>query len=338
MDVTTSHATVVAGVAARLAAAGLPAPHAEARWLVEHVLREAGRADDGPAPGPAGPVPDGAEVEAPTPGADPLLERLEPLVARLEPLVARRLAHEPLQLVLGRWPFRTIELELVPGVFVPRPETEVVAGVAIDHARRLGPGAIVAEPCTGTGAIAASLLAELDDVQVYATDRSAAAASLARRNLAAVTPGERSSRWHVLEGDLLAPLPARLRGRLDLLVANPPYLPDTDLAHLPPEVARHDPPAALFGGTDGHEVVVRLLALAGQWLRPGGVVVLEIDERRGAQACDAARGAGLAEAHLVPDLAGRDRAVVATVPAAPVATSRLLAMTEAPTTPPQRRP
>ena len=312
MDVTSSHATVVAAVAARLTAAGVPAAHAEARWLVEHALRDAS-----------------------PPGATPAQDLLE---VRLEALVERRLAHEPLQLVLGRWPFRTVELELVPGVFVPRRETEVVAGVAIDHARRLGPGAVVAEPCTGTGAITASLLAELDDVEVYATDRSPAAVAVARRNVAAVTRAGPSPRAHVMEGDLLAPLPARLRGRLDLLVANPPYLPSGDLEHLAPEVAEHDPPAALFGGLDGHEVVDRLLAAAARWLRPGGVVVLEIDDRRGEEACDAARAAGLGAVHLVADLTGRDRVVVATAAAATGTTSRLAAMTDAASTSPPRRP
>lgn len=302
---------MVAAVAARLSAAGVPGAHAEARWLVEHVLRGMPAPRGAPTGGGGGVAP--GPVPGQRPAAEPVATQVEAL---LEALVLRRLAGEPLQLVLGRWPFRTVELELVPGVFVPRPETEVVAGVAIDHARRLGPGALVAEPCTGTGAIAASLLAEVDDVEVYATDRSPAAVALARRNLAAVTQGALRPRAHVLQGDLLAPLPRRLCGRLDLLVANPPYLPCGDLEQLAPEVAEHDPPAALFGGVDGHEVVDRLLAAAGTWVRPGGVVVLEIDDRRGEQACDAARAAGLEGVHLVADLAGRDRAVVATSPAA----------------------
>lgn len=302
---------MVAAVAARLSAAGVPGAHAEARWLVEHVLRGMPAPRGAPTGGGGGVAP--GPVPGQRPAAEPVATQVEAL---LEALVLRRLAGEPLQLVLGRWPFRTVELELVPGVFVPRPETEVVAGVAIDHARRLGPGALVAEPCTGTGAIAASLLAEVDDVEVYATDRSPGAVALARRNLAAVTQGALRPRAHVLQGDLLAPLPRRLCGRLDLLVANPPYLPCGDLEQLAPEVAEHDPPAALFGGVDGHEVVDRLLAAAGTWVRPGGVVVLEIDDRRGEQACDAARAAGLEEVHLIADLAGRDRAVVATSPAA----------------------
>lgn len=311
MDLDATHRTVAA-VAARLAAAGVSGPYAEARWLVEHALRDADPRDGVAPRGPRDRAGDRAAVAIREPALD-VSDRLAPA---LEALVARRLEHEPLQLVLGRWPFRTVELELLPGVFVPRPETEVVAGVAIDHARRLGPGALVAEPCTGSGAIAASLLAEVEDVEVYATDRSPAAVALARRNLAAVSKGTASPRAHVLEGDLLAPVPRRLCGRLEVLVANPPYLPHGDRGRLAPEVAEHDPAAALFGGEDGHEVVERLLTAARQWLRPGGVVVLEIDDRRGEEACAAARAAGLAQAHLVADLAGRDRAVVATAPVA----------------------
>ena len=284
---------VAAAVAERLGAAGITpaAAAAEARWLVEHVR---GGAQD---------VALGA----------PLTEG--PLAEELEALVRRRLGREPLQLLLGRWPFRTVELELAAGVFVPRPETEVVAGIAIEQARGRGPAPVVAEPCTGTGAIACSLLAEVPGCQVYATDRDPAAVDLARRNLAAVMAASPTAgRGHVLRGDLLAPLPTRLQGRLDLLVANPPYLPNGDRPALEPEVAEHDPPAALFGGPDGHEVVDRLLASAVGWLRPGGVVVIEIDDRRGPAACEVARAVGLREVHLVADLAGRDRAVVATAP------------------------
>ncbi len=280
---------VVAAVTDRLDAAGIPAAATEARWLVEHV-RSAAPGGDGGATLAAG-----------------------PLREELEALVRRRVGREPLQLLLGRWPFRTVELELAAGVFVPRPETEVVAGVAIEQARRRGAAPVVAEPCTGTGAIACSLLAEVPDVEVYATDRDPSAVALARRNLAGVMAAAGTTgRGEVLEGDLLAPLPARLRGRLDVLVANPPYLPSGDRDALAPEVADHDPPGALFGGPDGHEVVDRLLAAAPRWLRPGGAVVVEIDDRRGPAACAAARAAGLWQVRLVADLAGRDRAVVGT--------------------------
>jgi release factor glutamine methyltransferase len=265
-------------VAARLAAAGIPAARAEARWLVEHATATA------------------------TPG-------------RLEALVTRRLAGEPLQLLLGRWPFRTVELTLEAGVFVPRPETEVVAGFAIDHARRLGRPVLAAEPCTGSGAISCALVAEVDGIEVVATDLDPRAVALARRNLAEVRGRSgavaRRSRAEVHLGDLLDPLPEHLRGRLDLLVANPPYLPVADRAAMAPEVVEHDPAAALFGGVDGHEVVDRLLAEAGDWLAPGGLLVVEIDDRRGGEAAERARAAGLDEVRVAPDLAGRDRALLA---------------------------
>lgn len=269
-----SNPATIAEVAQRLAAAGIAPARTEARWLVEH----------------AEAVADGGCED------------------RLEALVRRREAGEPLQLLLGRWPFRTVELELAPGVFLPRPETEVVAGVAVRTAAAAGPHPVVAEPCTGTGAIAASLLAEVPGVQVHASDIDPGAVALARRNLAAVAGAERFS---VHEGDLLTPLPAELRGQLDLLVANPPYLPSSDVDHLDVEVAGHDPAAALFGGPDGHEVVDRLLELARSWLRPAGTVVLEIDARRGPAALIAAARAGFPAAELITDLTGRDRVLVA---------------------------
>ncbi len=275
MDVEVAHAATIAAVADRLSAAGIHAARAEARWLVEHAVSAAGSG--------------GQETD-------------------LEALVRRRLNREPLQLVLGSWSFRTVELALEPGVFLPRPETEMVAGLAIESACAAGPTPLVAEPCTGSGAIAASLLAEVPGVAVHATDIDPRAVDLARRNVAAqAKPG----RCTVHQGDLLDPLPPVLRGQLDVLVANPPYLPEGDTDQLDIEVATHDPVAALFGGRQGLEVVARLLSLASGWLRPGGVVVLEIDSRFGEQALIAAAGAGLSEGALERDLTGRHRALVA---------------------------
>lgn len=275
-------------VVEQLTAAGVPSPAPDARWLVAHVTGADGQVDH----------------------------------ARLRDLVERRCARVPLQLLLGRWPFRGVELELVPGVFVPRPETEVVAGVAIAAAAAHGPHTVVVEPCTGAGAIAASLLDEVPGIEVVATERDPVAAALARRNLAAVATRRASanvrtatsSTWTVLVGDLLGPVPSRYRGRVGVLVANPPYLPLTDRGTLAPEVADHDPPAALFGGEDGHEVVDELLAAAPGWLAPGGTVVVELDDRRGPAAEATARTAGLTDVRLVRDLTGRDRALVARAP------------------------
>lgn len=281
---TSADRAIVARVAARLAAGGVPSPEVDAWLLVEHVTELTGSCEGC-----------GAAV--------------------LDGLVARRAAREPLQLVLGRTWFRELELRCAPGVFIPRPETEVVAGLAIDEARRHATP-VVAEPCTGTGAIALSVAVEVPAARVVATDLDPAAVALARDNLARVLAGEAgppplADQVEILHGDLLAPLASHLRGAIDVLVSNPPYLPASDRGSWQPEVADHDPDAALVGGEDGHEVVDRLLRSAATWLRPGGLVVVEIDERRGPEARAAATTAGLVDVRIVADLTGADRAVTA---------------------------
>jgi release factor glutamine methyltransferase len=272
-------------VAARLAAAGIETPDVDARWLVEHVT----------------------EVSGSCTGCG---------AALLDGLVARRAAREPLQVVLGRTWFRELELACVAGVFIPRPETEIVAGLAIDAALAAGGAPLVVEPCTGTGAIALSVAVEVPGAAVVATDVDGSAVELARSNLDRVRRGEAgppvvASEVTILQGDLLDPMDPALRGHVDVLVANPPYLPASDRGTWAPEVADHDPDRALVGGEDGHEVVDALLELSARWLRPGGTVVLEIDERRGADAVAHAAAVGLVDARVCRDLAGADRAVVA---------------------------
>jgi release factor glutamine methyltransferase len=282
---------VVRQVTARLVAAGVPNAGVDARILVEHVVETFGGAA-----GCHGAVLDG--------------------------LVARRSARVPLQQVIGRTWFRTLELACAPGVFVPRPETEVVAGVAVDAARAAraagGDRVRVVDVGTGTGAIALAVATEVAGAEVVAVERDPAAAALARDNAGRVANGVAGpegfavgSSLEVVEGVLLDPVPAAWRGAVDVLVSNPPYLPAADRGTWAPEVADHDPETALVGGADGHEVVDELLHLAADWLRPGGTVVVEIDDRRGADALAAARAAGLADPHLVQDLTRRDRAVVA---------------------------
>lgn len=247
----------MSSVAERLRAAGVPTPEVDARWLLALEISEAER----------------------------------------EVLVRRREAREPLQLLLGEWPFRNVELMLEAGVFIPRPETEVVAGVAIEAA--LGGARVAVDVCTGSGAIAAALADETEVPTIVATDISPAAVDLARRNTA-----RWGDRVEVRNGDLFAPL-AHLVGKIDVLVANPPYLPPEVFA---PEVA-HDPHEALVGGPDGHEVVHRILEAAREVLAPGGTVVVEIDDRRGPETAEFARAAGLVDVSLVADLAGRQRAI-----------------------------
>lgn len=283
-------------VATRLDAAGVPTPDVDARWIVDAMIERFGE--------------DLASCDR----------------GVLDALVERRAAREPLQLVLGTTAFRWVELACRAGVFVPRPETEVVAGVAIDAARAAGSSPRVVEPCTGTGAIACAVASEVPGVHVAASDMSALAVDLARDNVASLAAGQAPTRWR--PGPWLAPtarvevrladlddaVPAAWVGAVDVVVANPPYLPAHDASTWPPEVGDHDPVAALVGGVDGHEVVDALLAAAPDWLCPGGTVVVEIDERRGDDAVASATSAGLVEAHVVADLTGRDRAVVARRP------------------------
>lgn len=292
MDVRTRW-DLIEEVTGRLAAAGIATPEVDARWLVDHLAERFGGNFTGCDRGV------------------------------LDALVDRRAAREPLQLVVGHTIFRWVDLAMRPGVFVPRPETEVVAGVAIDAARSAGTAPRVLEPCTGSGAIACAVASEVPGVQVHATDSSADAVTLARENasrLAATTsptpwrPGPwpaPAARITIGHGDLFDGFDPACQGTVDVLVANPPYLPATDTDTWEPEVADHDPHAALVGGPDGHEVVDALLAAAPTWLVPGGTVVIEIDDRRGPDAVAAARAAGLVDAHTITDLTGRDRAVVA---------------------------
>jgi release factor glutamine methyltransferase len=284
-------------VAAILGAAGVPSPAVDARWLVARAA-----------------------------GVDPWQRPLAPLAEEaseaLAGLVSRRAAREPLQLVLGETAFRHLTLLCRAGVFVPRPETEIVAGLAIDAARASGPRPVVGEPCTGTGAIACSLAAEVLGVRVVAGDVDPRAVAAARENVRRLVEGAAGvarpapgATVEVRGGDLLEVLPGELRGRLDVLVSNPPYLPAADRGGWAPEVAEHDPERALVGGPDGHEVVAALVAAATEWLRPGGTLVVEIDARRAESARGLADRAGLCDVGIEHDLTGAARALVARRPA-----------------------
>lgn len=282
-DGSPSAAAVVRAAAERLAAAGVPTPGVDAELLVRHVTGW-------------------SRAVLLVRGADPFPASA---VDRLEAFVTRRVAREPLQHLVGFVGFRHLDLLVRPGVFVPRPETEVLAGEAIARTPR---GGVVVEPCTGTGAVACAVAAERVGVAVVATDVSPAAVALAREN-AARTGGDVT----VLEGDLLAPVDPGLRGAVDVLVCNPPYLAAAEAGALEPEV-RADPLAALVAGPTGHEVTDRLLAEAPGWLRPGGWLLLETDTSRAAETAERARRQGCADVAVVPDLTGRDRIVIARHP------------------------
>ncbi len=212
--------------------------------------------------------------------------------------LCQRCAGTPLQHLTGDQPFRRIVLEVRPGVFVPRPETEILVEVAL-RALEGEDGPVVADVGTGTGAIALSLKEERPDAAVFATDLSPEAVELARANAARLDLDV-----SVLQGDLLEPLPDELRGWVDAVVSNPPYVTSDEYRSLPPEV-RADPELALVGGVPVYE---RLVHQARRWLRDGGVLVVEIGAAQGEAVAELLRSS-FVDVRVGPDLAGRDRVV-----------------------------
>ena len=203
--------------------------------------------------------------------------------AELTALVDRRAEGQPLEHVLGWAEFCGLRIAVDPAVFIPRRRTEFLAGQAIALAR---PGAVIVDLCCGSGALAAALAAAVPGAGVHAADIDPAAVRCARRNLAAAA-------GQVHQGDLFAPLPAALRGRVDLLLANVPYVPTGEVGLLPPEARDHEARVALDGGADGLEVLRKVAAEAPRWLAPGGHLLSEISERQVAAATTAVTAAGL---------------------------------------------
>jgi len=190
----------------------------------------------------------------------------------LEDLVARRVAGEPLETVLGWVAFAGLRLAVGRGVFVPRRRTELLARTAVRLARAAGPAPVVVEACCGVAPVASLVLREVPGADVHAADLDPVAVGWAARNL-----GD-PARAHV--ADLLEGVPPYLRGRVDVLVANAPYVPHDAIATMPPEAREHEPWAALDGGPDGVDLQRRLLAAAPAWVRPGGQVLVETSVRQ----------------------------------------------------------
>ena len=236
-------------------------------------------------------------------------------VARADQLTARRAAGEPLQYVLGRWGFRRLDLWVDPRALIPRPETEVVAGLAIAAAGRVaadeGRDVRVVDLGTGTGAIGLSVADEVPRSQVVVTDADAGALDVARANLAGL--GRPATRVEVRQGSWFAALDPQDRGSFDVVVSNPPYVAEDE--ELPPVVADWEPASALRSGADGTDALAELIAEAPSWLTVGGVLVLELAPQQAVWARDAARAAGFGDVAIERDLAGRDRALVAEVDA-----------------------
>ena len=222
---------------------------------------------------------------------------------RFGPLVARRRGREPVARITGRREFWGLDFEITPAVLVPRPESELLVETAL---ARLGDRAArwaVADVGTGSGCLAVALARELPRARVTATDISPEALAAARRNAARHGAEDRVA-FH--RADLLDGLP----GPYDLIVSNPPYVPDAVIDTLTPEVSRHEPAAALQGGPDGLTTVRRLVAAAADRLRPGGWLVLEIGAGQSGDAAVIAQRAGMRVVDVRPDLQGIPRAVV----------------------------
>jgi release factor glutamine methyltransferase len=223
--------------------------------------------------------------------------------AGLAAMVDQRAAGQPLEHVLGWAEFCGLRIAVDPGVFVPRRRTEFLVHQAAALARQATSPtgqilarlrAVVVDLCCGSGAVGAALIAALDRVELYAVDLDPAAVRCARRNVA--TAGAQ-----VYVGDLYQPLPTALRGRVDVLVANAPYVPTEAIGLLPPEARIHEPRVALDGGADGLEVLRRVTAAAPPWLAPGGYLLVEVSEDQAGQTVEI-----LARNGLIPRVASSD--------------------------------
>jgi release factor glutamine methyltransferase len=264
----------LAEAVAELSAAGVESPRVDAELLAAHVLE----------------IPRGRLLLVDTIRDDEL--------RRFRALVASRARRIPLQYLLGTAAFRHLELSVGDGVFVPRPETELLAGWGIEHARS---GDIVVDLCSGAGAIALSVAQEIKTVSVYAVERSPVALSYLRRN-ASPYPAVKVVAGDVTDPDLLPDLSHRAA----VVLCNPPYVPDG--TPVPPEVADHDPASAVFGGADGLDVIRPVIALAARLLKSGGHDGIEHDDVHGDAVPALLRADGrFTEVTAHRDLAGRPR-------------------------------
>jgi release factor glutamine methyltransferase len=247
----------------------------------------------------------------PLPAASTVPERHR---VRFEMLVDRRMHGEPLQYVLGRWSFRSLDLMVDRRVLIPRPETEQVVEAALAELDRLAPDPetrpIAVDLGTGSGAIALALAAERPRVEVWATDTSADALEVAAANLAGLG-GRAATRVRLARGTWWQALPDPLRGRVDLVVSNPPYISSGEMTQLDAEVAEWEPRTALEAGPTGLEAVVEILNGAPAWLRPGGAAVVEIAPHQARVVATTAEQLGFSSVRVFPDLAGKERVLVA---------------------------
>jgi release factor glutamine methyltransferase len=266
------------GAVRKLREVGVASPEAEARWLVEEA-----------APDLDGPVTKRA-------------------IAHLDSMLGRRERGEPLQYVLGRWAFRSLDLLVDRRVLIPRPETEVVAGAAVEEVRRID-ARLAVDLGTGSGAIALALASEVVTLEVWATDHSTDALDVARANLAGM--GRAGTRVRLVHGDWFGALPEELRGAIGVIVSNPPYVATDD--ELPDEVKAWEPTEALLAGEDGLDEIRRIVADAPEWLARPGALVVEFAPHQALTVGALAYGAGFDDVMIGRDLSDRERYLVARV-------------------------
>lgn len=266
-------------IAEKLYASGIDNGHQEARWLIE------------------------AAIEGPFPATGFFEDDVR---ERANAMAARRIGGEPLQYVTGVAGFRRLELSVGPGVFVPRPETELL----VEHAlARLPEGGTLVDLGTGSGAIALAVADERPDARVFGTDASGEALGWAQ-----VNKGRLDSAAQFLEGDLFEPLPEELRGQIDVVASNPPYIAENERTALPRDVIEHEPHIALFSGADGTSIIERIAPAAMEWLKPRGWLAIEISPHLQTVVPSLIRQHGFHEVALHSDLAGRPRIVEARRP------------------------
>ncbi len=213
-----------------------------------------------------------------------LAERMSP--AGLDDAVRRRVAGEPLEHVLGWVDVAGTRIVVTPGVFVPRRRTEVLVTAALQRLADRVPPSVVVELCCGAAALGTVLAARVPGVGLHVADVDPTAVACARQNVATVG-------GHAHLGDLYDALPVALRGRVDVLVVNPPYVPTAAIATMPPEARDHEPRLALDGGPDGLDVQRRVVAQAPDWLAPGGWLLVETSQEQASGTSGAFRAAGL---------------------------------------------
>ena len=269
----------------RLDAAGIDQPGLEAAWLVEHVLK-------------LSPLMQRVNAERLLTGAE---------CEYIQAFIARRVAREPLQYLLGTQEFLGREFSVTPAVLIPRPESALLVDEAIRRCAQT-PGATVVDVGTGSGCLAVSVALALPMARVVAIDASADALVVARANMAQHGVGSRIACYH---GDLLVPIAEESwANQIQVIVSNPPYIADEDVAALQPEVREFEPRLALAGGPDGMDVHRRLLEQAPAYLKPGGVLLMEVGLGQAAVVCRQAEEQGQFHTYAVlQDEGGIDRVV-----------------------------